>query len=347
MTRFGGRVAADAELERSANFGQSISQPAGRRQEPKATSNAPHRETGIDTIREIHKIRPPQGRGSFLSRQVERKLPMRRAWILWAALTPWATGCQTFQPYGYPSNYVGPYGGSTYGPSPAIPPGGLTPTPTPAPNLGSPAQSWPSSTPSTNVPRGSITPLTTYPPSQPTGVPASKPVPNYENKRAPATLGAPVDDSPDNFRNPSSSLTPSQGVRLSEITDDSEENLAGLGEEGFAKPVPVVSVAGATTAASRVSPYRKDRNGYGWLRGVVSFDETEQNWRLTYNPDPGTNDPYHGNLVLVGSDQLDNLLPDDVVLVEGTIDPTQKDRRFGKPSYRVRHLKRLEPLGED
>jgi hypothetical protein len=134
---------------------------------------------------------------------------------------------------------------------------------------------------------------------------------------------------------------------LSAVTDDSEENLASLGEEGFAKPIPTVTVSRTTSSVARVSPYRKERNGYGWLRGVVSFDETEQEWRLTYDPDASANDPYQGNFVLVGNDQLDNLLPDDVVLVEGTIEPSLKDKRFGKPSYRVRQLKRLEPLGEE
>ena len=51
--------------------------------------------------------------------------------------------------------------------------------------------------------------------------------------------------------------------------------------------------------------------------------------------------------MLLGSDVLDNLLPDDVVFVEGSIDSTHKDKRFGKPSYRVRQLKRLEPLGDE
>jgi hypothetical protein len=178
-------------------------------------------------------------------------------------------------------------------------------------------------------------------------VPSSKPVPNYNNTRPPATLGTPLDDSQDDFKKSSSSLNHPNGVRLSSITDDSEENLASLGDEGFAKPVPVTTVSNSTPIPSRVSPYRKDRNGYGWLRGIVTFDEAEQKWRLTYNPDPTANDPYQGNFVLLGSDVLDSLLPDDVVFVEGSIDPTHKDKRFGKPSYRVRQLKRLEPLGDE
>lgn len=278
---------------------------------------------------------------------------MRRAWILWGSLCTLATGCQTFNPYGYPNNYVGPYGNGTYAAPSTYPPAGSTLSPTtntPTPNLGTSAQPWPRTAPATNVPRGYATsPITTssQPQALPTGVPSSKPVPNYENKRSPATLGTPLDDSQDNFKNPTSSFNPSNGVRLSAITDDSEENLAGFGDEGFAKPVPIVNVASSTSRPSRVSPYRKDRNGYSWLRGIVTFDETEQKWRLTYNPDPTANDPYHGNFVLVGDEQLDNLLPDDVVLVEGAIEPTLKDKRFGKPSYRVRQLKRLEALGDE
>lgn len=270
---------------------------------------------------------------------------MWRAWIVWGSLFTIATGCQTFNPYGYPNDYVGPYGGGTNAGPSTYAPNGTTLVPTP-----SPATQYPRTVPGTALPRGTYTnayPQSLPPQILPGGVPSSKPVPNYNNSRDPTTLGTPEADSQDDFKKSSSNSNRPNGVRLSSITDDSEENLASLGDEGFAKPIPVTTVSNSTPTHSRISPYRKDRNGYSWLRGTVIFDDTEQQWRLTYNPEPTANDPYQGNFILLGSDVLDSLLPDDVVFVEGSIDPTHKDKRFGKPSYRVRQLKRLEPLGDD
>lgn len=272
---------------------------------------------------------------------------MRSVCLLGGLLVPFVTGCQTFSPYGYPNDYVGPYGGGIYSAPSTNPPTGSTLTPTPAPNLGTSAQPWPRAMPTTNAPRGNATavPTQTSPLHSPTnGMPSSKPVPNYPSSRAPATLGTPVDESPDSS---TSSLNRPNGVRLGSIADDPDEKLSDLGDDGFAKPVPIIAASNVTSAAGRVSPYRKDRNGYAWLRGVVNYDEAEQKWRLTYTPEPSTNDPYQGNFILVGNEQLDNLLPDDVVLVEGTIEPALKDKRFGKPSYRVRQLKRLEPIADE
>ena len=96
------------------------------------------------------------------------------------------------------------------------------------------------------------------------------------------------------------------------------------------------------TAKPRPSPYKKDPDGYAWLRGVVARDPKTQLWRITYSRNGVDGDPYGGSLTLVDDESLDTLIDDDVVIVEGTIDESVRDR-FGKPSYRVLRMERLVP----
>ena len=141
-----------------------------------------------------------------------------------------------------------------------------------------------------------------------------------------------------------------RGARLGGITDDSEDNLAVYGEEAFKNPVPVYSASASQTindpmqqtVQSRPNPYAFDSKGYSWLRGVVGMDPQDKSWYIEYNPDPSHQDTYSGKLTLVGSDSLETLLADDVVLLEGQVDPRQHDR-YGKPVYRVQVVKRLIP----
>ncbi len=95
-------------------------------------------------------------------------------------------------------------------------------------------------------------------------------------------------------------------------------------------------------AKPRPSPYKKDPNGYRWLRGTVSRDPKSKVWRLRYSDDANDGDPYGGSLALVDDEALDTLIDNDVIVVEGTIDQSVPDR-YGKPSYRVERMDRLKP----
>ena len=101
--------------------------------------------------------------------------------------------------------------------------------------------------------------------------------------------------------------------------------------------------ATGTTRAGSVEPYAFDADGYTWLRGIISFDHTEQVWSITYDTTPDTWDSYAGHLTLVGAIPQD-IRDNEVVLVEGAVDAATHDR-LGKPVYRVAKVTPLEPAG--
>ena len=63
---------------------------------------------------------------------------------------------------------------------------------------------------------------------------------------------------------------------------------------------------------------------------------------MKYSENALEDDPYGGALELVGEEKIEKLLEDDVVYVQGRVDPTAKDA-YGRPSYRVENLKYLVP----
>jgi hypothetical protein len=174
--------------------------------------------------------------------------------------------------------------------------------------------------------------------------------PKYPDAGAPgATLGKPADDGLDDFKNTTGSLGPS-GARIDTITDDSEENLARLGDEAFASPMPLRSVAAdeladgplRQTVQSVPSPYLYDHDRHSWLRGVAHYDEFSESWRIVYSRDTADEDDYGGSLTMTGHPDLDKLRDNETILVEGIVDPNRPDR-FGKPTYRVRKIRPITP----
>jgi hypothetical protein len=252
------------------------------------------------------------------------------------------TGCQSYFPNGY--GYSGPY--SQF-------PSGSYPGPTTAPATGS------------SQPASSLQGTTQYPTpaSLPTGKPAgaaagtklgtqqSNPVPKYRDPGdTPTSLGAPAgDDELDTIKRGSSSRSNPKPA-ADDLEDEVGDSISSSDDNGFSKPAPY-RTASATVedqeprrlpSQSRPSPYKKDPDGYSWLRGVVVKDAKNGSWRITYSRDADDNDQYGGTLTLVDDDRLDTLIDDDIVLVAGKVDKSLPDR-FGKPSYRVEQLKRLIP----
>jgi hypothetical protein len=84
-----------------------------------------------------------------------------------------------------------------------------------------------------------------------------------------------------------------------------------------------------------------DRTGYRWLRGVVDFDPRRRNWHIIYGLPPDPADRYGGSLTLLDDGHLADLQDNDVVFLEGRLDPTAGRDLLGKPLYRVTHAKLL------
>lgn len=212
---------------------------------------------------------------------------------------------------------------------------------------------------------------------------STQPPPGNGNKTVPEYDLDPANETQENFNiEPEDFLEEPSGIELEPIEDEDTFGARGtneiegisseteiLDEDGFAQPIPVQPASNsreignasppptAPKVASRPSPYLYDRsdddyNGdkvpeaYEWLRGVVDFDEKNRVWRVTYNPDPTDKaDKYGGTFTLSNDQGLYelNVVPDDVVLIDGRVDLQNPDRE-GKPTYRVESIKRLEPV---
>jgi hypothetical protein len=234
------------------------------------------------------------------------------------------TGCQSYYPNGY--GYNGPYS--------AFPTGPYVPTTTtPAQGSGSSSKSYPTRVDGKNSLQSDDVDA-----SNGNGSKGSK----YQSPPgAPDGLGAPAgDDDEDTIRKKgTSSRGRSGGSAIGTTVADSSEE---FDDGNFVRPVEYQGASDADQppeprrlkARSSPSPYKKDPQGYSWLRGVVSRDPKSGNWCLTYNRDTPEDDIYEGILTLADDAGLDNLKPGDVILVEGNLDRKNPDR-FGKPSYRV------------
>lgn len=258
------------------------------------------------------------------------------------------TGCQSYFPNGY--GYNGPY--SSF-PAGTYAPAGATGS-RPSANSAQGAGQFP-------TPVGGQMKLDS---NQTRGQSPknSKPVPDYRSpdyrspSDAPNDLGTPAtEDELDPIKRGRSSRGNPTGATGSTGTtgddsDDPEESLTSLDDEKFVSPTLYRTTAATTedmeprrlSARSRPSPYKKDPDGYAWLRGVVVRDPKTRAWRITYSRNGHDGDLYGGSLTLVDDESLDTLIDDDVVIVEGTVDESVPDR-FGKPSYRVLRMQPLVP----
>ena len=245
------------------------------------------------------------------------------------------TGCQSYFPYGY--------GNSS--PYPAMGPGTYMPPSNTAPPAGSSTMQ-----PGTGQlsPAGSNLGNSTGLRGQPTK--GQNAVPRYNDPgKVPSSLGAQGSDEEalDSInRQGSQNESPR---RMDDADEEPEQALSSVEDDQFLKPTPFRSASASSDdvdaprppAKFRKSPYKKDPDGYAWLRGVVVRDPESDAWRITYSRDPLDSDPYNGSITLVDDTLLDTLLDDDVVFIRGRIDRSVKDR-YGKPSYRVTYVKPLQ-----
>ena len=94
---------------------------------------------------------------------------------------------------------------------------------------------------------------------------------------------------------------------------------------------PIVH-AGVGSLAQNVddTPFRFDEKNYSWLRGIATFDDRQNLWRIQYGTEKV--DLYKGQLSIAHSEWLSGILNGDVVLLEGRIDLAQRGSE-GKPKY--------------
>jgi hypothetical protein len=166
----------------------------------------------------------------------------------------------------------------------------------------------------------------------------------------PNDLGTPAtEDEIDSIKEPRSSRGNKAGASRGG-SEDPDESLSSLDDEKFVSPTQYRTTAAGVedmeprrlSAKPRPTPYKKDPDGYAWLRGVVARDPKTKAWRITYSRNGIDGDPYGGSLTLVDDEALDTLIDEDVIFVEGAVDESVPDR-FGKPSYRVLRMERLVP----
>ncbi len=77
-----------------------------------------------------------------------------------------------------------------------------------------------------------------------------------------------------------------------------------------------------------------DREEFAWLRGIVSFDESDASWNIVYSDAPDSSDPYAGFLTLLNHPDFDAMNDGTEVIVYGTVDPILTDD-LGRPMYVV------------
>lgn len=106
------------------------------------------------------------------------------------------------------------------------------------------------------------------------------------------------------------------------------------------RPVGFDAPAVEATRPMPAQPYAFDQDGYTWLRGLVSFDNVDKAWTITYDTTPDQWDNFAGHLTLAG-DIPPEIRDNDIVLVEGAVDQARVDR-FGKPVYRIGTIAALE-----
>lgn len=269
-----------------------------------------------------------------------RSMPTKRCFmaVLWTGLC--CAGCAhpTYSPYGYGNGY-GPSYGPTY-PAPQYMGPGVGPTYTP--------QSVPPTT-------GSPTPLTNPPTNrdpiqwkQPATSPSNDaPLFNNDPNKGTVPPGRdPLDDL--NNANPGASL-PQGNMNTAKLPVYEKGGLAAAAPPVIADVVQTVGGTAADPffeAPSRLPPttdatpmntesmYGHDGQSHKWLKGAVDYDDKTQTWSIVYDLNPPASDKFGGSLVITPHVDLGNLQIGDFALLEGTIDPKDRDAN-GRQIYTV------------
>lgn len=270
------------------------------------------------------------------------------------------SGCFPPPNYGYPQPGMYQYSQpiQTLEPGGSYVPGG-TGTYTP----GSTIQSTP--------PSGSLTPLDggsapTYSGSSGSST-QSRPVPNppaaggnspyYPTGQAGQTFSDPVQSSPPAATNPTNPFgTAPAGTQ--EINFEGYTPPTMLEVRTGPQLFPAMTVAYEPTTHNDASlsitahhaerpvtdadpAFDHDREEFTWLRGVVSFDETDSSWNIVYSDAPESNDPYAGFLTLLDHPDFESLQDGAEVMVYGAVDPVLTDST-GRPQYVVTRIVPVE-----
>ncbi len=304
---------------------------------------------------------------------MQSSLTLSRVLLTMAVLS--VAGCFPYNPYGYGGNN-GPF----MMPQPnSVPPGGapgagayLNPGSFPgsfpgngqgtelqSPVAGGQVQQWQQSKqtdPTLQAPRYESKQGGFEQPADPNAVPEYKDPASLDNAPGQSNSTDSIDsdlDSP--FQKQEGSRIESERYGAFVASDNDRGSEAAVveqtgGDEGsqFVTPIPVSSNNTSQDAggrdfadsSSKPNPFAYDRQGYGWLRGIVEFDEPSKTWYLLYDDNPDPADRFGGDIALVDDARLNKLQTGDVVLVEGLVDPQIRDAR-GNMSYRV---SKLQPL---
>lgn len=257
------------------------------------------------------------------------------------------SGCYSYNPYGYPSQYPGMPPAATYqSPVGAVPqtlsanPAYATP---PAYDSGSDWQQSRAASPSVQL--GAAADEFEAPTTD-------NEVPNYEDPQDPGDAFFNSSGDADAGNEPPARAIPRSGEN---------EDVFGRGDEfgaieprntepaadAFLEPVPVQQVSQTTPAPEQDpnSPYAYEPTQLKWLRGTVDYDRQDGAWHLIYDLTPDPDDRFGGSITLAPDTRLEWLKEDDVILVEGSVDESLVDR-LGKPRYRLTGVFPLEPKDE-
>jgi len=226
-------------------------------------------------------------------------------------------------------------------PSPNVPNGMMSPQSGDASGFGQPGQFPGAGNPPTpNVPAG-----------------ANRAVPDYNDpdlfpRRSPATTPG-IDEADDEAQRARDRLKASDnglnnraGAALTapyadeiQFTPPANGNGSRNAQRGIIQTAQHVESA---SGAAQLRPYGRAQNGHAWFRGLIDFDEQENQWYLIYNPEPDINDPQGGMITLVERPEFSLLPRDNPVTLEGGFDATQIDAE-GRPKYQANIVRPLIP----
>jgi len=265
-------------------------------------------------------------------------------------------GCHSYSPYGgYPGHYQGAPGGVV------MPQGNGYPQPIPGsphgpvlgPSQSVPGDGWEGSSPPLNSQPGNFDAPSTY--ERPLNGAGNNPVPDYPDNAdafdAPPMGGvSPGDSSSDPMFDDDARVTPfrqrddtssnfgvddqrtgSLDIRSNSPDVRSDEHPVQAGSTVAGRPFS----AGARQAGHE--PYDYDHADYRWLRGVAHYDQQHQTWHVMYSRRPDGDDHFGGDIGLSRNASLNGLKNNQLVYVEGHVNPDDRDFR-NKPRFDVSYL---------